>query len=250
MGQEQPVQKPSQANSTVLFIQQERVATGNWVCSGPCDPPQIPRWHDGQSPNQELIQRGLSADALRQEIESMNTKAIEYINNEHNTSHQQCYVFGVIIIVAILAGIVLAIASNVAWIALPIVVLFMSGLVAKCLIFAIKRRHRHTWNNCLNAIAYYIQNEVNPRYQSIGIAWSMTARDDIYAYYDTYKDIHITPLAPVQQTIAIQQPNIVYVDQNGNPIQPQQVIVVHQNGATAPPVAGAPQSQPREGTSP
>eukprot|EP01084_Bolivina_argentea_P050607 93077_1 len=95
-----------------------------------------------------------------------------------------------------------------------------------------KYNQRSKWSETLRSIENYIRNELNVRYQQYGISWDIRWKIRRYGYGRNsyrvqYDDIIVYP----QQ----QQQQIIYVDQNGNRIQPQQpqqpqIIYVDQNG--------------------
>eukprot|EP01083_Nonionella_stella_P058671 153657_1 len=234
----QPI-TPAPLNSTV--IQQELSWEG---CYLSCNGPKIPRWLR-QPPGQLLIQCGLSAQQMEQEIDAINAKAVEYVNQLHDNTHKCGYGAVVFAISLLIAGIIVGLIINMIFVLIPAV--WLAVVVAMVINSCAARRHKTIWNECLNHIRSYVQNEVAHRYHSMGLAWSIRSRNVMHGsgknrFYMTYHDICITP--PTVQ----QQPVVIYVDQNGNRIQPQQqVIVVNQNGV---PVQNQAQMQPQTGSVP
>eukprot|EP01083_Nonionella_stella_P019704 54712_1 len=198
MGNDNQPINPAPVNSTV--IQQEE----SWVpslCSF-CQGPQIPRW-PSTPPGKLLIQSGLSAQAMQQEIDAINAKAVGYVEQLHDTSHYLNYFAILLMIAGGLVGYIIGVGASYrglfAFLGISVGV-FFSLLMTMC----IRSRHITIWNQCLNHVTNYIQSEVSPRYQSIGLAWTIRQRTVTCSsgkdrYYMTYNDICVTP--PTQQVL-------------------------------------------------
>eukprot|EP01083_Nonionella_stella_P174969 607946_1 len=107
MGNDNQPINPAPVNSTV--IQQEE----SWVpslCSF-CQGPQIPRW-PSTPPGKLLIQSGLSAQAMQQEIDSINATAVAYVNERRDKFH--CYSYFAVVFIAAAAVLSLFFATNMA----------------------------------------------------------------------------------------------------------------------------------------
>eukprot|EP01083_Nonionella_stella_P019703 54711_1 len=202
-----------------------------------CHGPQIPRWFP-QPPSQRLIQCGLSAQAMQQEIDSINATAVAYVNERRDKFH--CYSYFAVVFIAAAAVLSLFFATNMAAnIGDILAALFMiGGILAYAVNWCAWYRIQKLWDKCLNHIEIYIHNEVRPRYQTYGIVWSICSRRELIAggrhkrgirHYIRYNDICVTPCAAPMQVM--QQPPVIYVDQHGNHVPPQQqVMFVNQNG--------------------
>eukprot|EP01084_Bolivina_argentea_P188980 325145_1 len=85
------------ANATVIF---QDISWSNcyWSCQGPLIPRWLVPWY--QSPTQMLM-RGLTTDALKREVDGLNAKATEYINNKHSILHYFAYLALVLVIIGI-----------------------------------------------------------------------------------------------------------------------------------------------------
>eukprot|EP01083_Nonionella_stella_P058672 153660_1 len=247
MGNVSPLFTPAPVNSTVIT---QELSWGQcyWSCQGP----RIPRWLS-TPPGQLLIQGGLSRQAMEQEINAINAKAVGYVNQLHDNSHYLGYFSVVLIIAGAMATFIISTTSDFGFSpSFGFIGLWVGIIIALIINYCVQNRHKTIWNECLNHVTSYINSEVNSRYQSIGFVWSIRSRSVMHGggknrYYMTYNDICVSP--PTQQQVIIQQqqPAVIYVDQNGNRIQPQQqVIVVNQNGV---PIQNQVQMQPQTGES-
>eukprot|EP01084_Bolivina_argentea_P048251 88921_1 len=206
----------------------------HWSCQGA----ETPHW-SYHPPNDLLIQNGLTVDQLQHEIQTLNKKAEQYVINADNYDNLginiQYHWFGLLSLALVAFGLlILAILafdesdgnSYGGWI------LFWIAVIVASIIFRyVRKQHLRIWHECLTEIQGYINNDVIPRYQEIGILWTIRSRslrhgDGRWMFNVKYNDfcIQSNNTAAVQEEVQqVQQEHVIYVDQNG--VQAQQPYV-------------------------
>mmetsp|Transcript_40981 Transcript_40981/g.65901 ORF Transcript_40981/g.65901 Transcript_40981/m.65901 type:complete len:270 (+) Transcript_40981:64-873(+) len=234
-------------------------------CGRPC-----PQWIYA-APTPLLEQKGLSAQVLQQELETIHSVCQKRHDEGPNTK-RACYIIMAINVVLLIVWVVLNVNSIFTdRSGLTLTMVFSGALIFSCMASCCwwNRKLEQKYQAVLEALKQHLEVDLNHKYQSCGIRWTVQEKT-VYVGKNTKVLNHIVvscvdvpqqaqaqsvvqpQVVQVQGYQQQQQPAVLYVDQNGNPINVQQVrvVVVDQNNAANPPADTQPAEElpPYEGT--
>mmetsp|Transcript_31822 Transcript_31822/g.51162 ORF Transcript_31822/g.51162 Transcript_31822/m.51162 type:complete len:228 (-) Transcript_31822:204-887(-) len=217
-------------NDTVLKIHRERQQA-----QYACGPLPAPMW-TYSDPTAALQQRGLTPQVLRQELALIHAKSGEAMQGYQNRLPMVLALFVAVPVTLILAMVLF---QYIEW--WGFVLCGLCGLLAIICCFKVTGSMQRELNPRYESIKQYIECDLNAKYNQRGIYWCIaekaiwvkgramgqTGRRHVVKSQILY---HIL-ISPAQQQIVAMPQQVVYVDQNGSPINPNHVqyVVVQQN---------------------
>jgi len=229
-----------------------------------------PRW-TYSSPTPLLEQRGLSAQVLQQELNTIESVCQQRYDAGKNPNLKRiCAIVTVIDIILLVVMLVVMLGASTYNSTLTMISGMVIGLSFWGMGFWWFRNLKQTMEGVLEGLKQHLEVELNGKYQkSSGIRWTLqeervySGKNSVLYYHIVVSCVDVAQQAQAQsavqpQVVQVQgyqqqqQPAVLYVDQNGNPINVQQVrvVVVDQNSAANPPADTQPAEElpPYEGT--
>lgn len=239
---------PAPANTHVHGLNSSRIPFGAIVipihrvtkqesqamCCGPIQPV---RWEytNASNPTPQLLQKGLTQQLVRQELQGINNKSAEVMSSVKNRMPFMC-----IPLILIPVGFVLMIAIN--WI-FGVIVVGLGGILFLFVCGRIGKSMQDQLNEKYDVIKQYIIGDLNAKWNRNGIKWSIPQKAIIYkgrrrvtgqrlyhivcicisiCVYNYATHIQTHYVLQVVEPINAQQQQVVVIQQP----QPQQIVYV------------------------
>eukprot|EP00483_Globobulimina_turgida_P002030 UN02032 len=168
-----------------------------------CPTPKI-KYNDCKT-NILLDDFGLNEDIINQEIRKLNSKAKEFASQQTDCSHCWCCLIPLLVVIGFILVILFAVnnfgpGGVYGWLIIFYIILATVGCfkINRCIMLIQKRK----WDIRLAYIEKYINEELNPRYESSHIVWHIKPKCIIYgsnngkcdlSYEIRYDNIRIFP---------------------------------------------------------